>query len=119
MSVKPATGAVTQHSTNKQNERGSGPTNVPLKKSTANPPPAGMKKGTMAQPEKHGSLPRGSTDQGDRAPGLKEDKRVIYSEAEPHGRNTGSRMSTFRAPRNDSGSHDPLTAGYTKPGKMK
>jgi hypothetical protein len=116
MSVKPGTGDATKHSINKQWERGPGATNVPLKKSTANPPPLGISKPTEGKPQKHGVPMAPKINEG--AIGPDGQKRIIQSEGRPAGRDAAVGKSTFRAPRKDSSSHDPLLAGYTKPGKM-
>jgi len=101
--LKPGTGDATRHPTNKQNGGGKGVTNVPLKKSTTN----------KAAPLLKEANPAGKN--VDKAPKINAEamgKRVIQGDAKPN-----KHVSTFTAPRKE-GSHDPLMAGYTRPGKM-
>lgn len=77
-----------------------------MKKSTVNPSADLIKDVSATKPKPH-VTPK--INQG------ADGKRVIHAETKPAGRNSSS--STFNAPRKE-GSHDPLTCGYTKPGKM-
>jgi len=107
-SVKPGTGASTQHPMNRQRENGPGVKNVPLKKSTANPQPPSLQE---AKPRAKGvpMAPKINAGTDGKADGA---KRIINTEAKPAGRNSTS--STFRAPRSE-GSGSDLERGYTKP----
>lgn len=111
MKPKVGTGAASQHGTNKQFGKGPGVTNVPLKKSTANPQPP-----MLAEAKPRGKsvpmAPKINAGTGGSPDGA---KRIINTEAHPAGRNSSS--STFRAPRVE-GSGSDLERGYTKPGKM-
>lgn len=104
--IKKADGAVSQHATNRQFERGPGVKNVPLKKSTTNPEPTMI---AQNQPTPHKGKPvtRPNSPASDAG-------RVLLEQNQAGSHKTGS---TFRAPRS-SGSSDPLQTGYTKPGKM-
>lgn len=108
MSLKPGTGAVTQHATRHQTGSGPGAKNTPLKKSAVNPPapfyedakpvPKGVKQPPQATEKKGNNVGRNT---------------VLLSGAKAHKEHS----STFQAPRS-AGSSDPVMTGYTKPGKM-
>ena len=121
--LKKGTGDATEHPINRQNERGAGVKNQPFTashgpdksqnkvqgnrwKSMVNPnqPNQGeIKNKTPAAPVTRPNEPLGKSG------------HVAQAEIAPHGRQNTS--STYRAPRKEGG-HDPLEAGYTKPGKM-
>ena len=102
--TKPGTGASTQHGLNKQNERGKGATNVPLKKSMVNPTPPNIKDasgGVKGVP----MPPKIDAESGG--------KRVVMS-----GASANKHTSTFRAPRSGGGGGSATDTGYTKLGKV-
>lgn len=113
MKPKAATGATSQHATLKQFGKGLGTTNVPLKKSTANPQPP-----LLAEAKPRGKsvpmAPKINEGTGGKADGA---KRIINTEAKPAGRDSASHKSTFKAPLKDNGSN-PSDLGYTKLGKV-
>lgn len=106
--MKDGMGKSTQHGDNKQNERGSGVTNHPLKKSTANPQAPSVQEGKShaAGAPKH--APQAKAKSGNN------EGRHTVAVMEGH---TSKTSSTYKAPRSE-GSHNPVECGYTKPGKM-
>ena len=102
--TKPATGASTQHAPNKQNERGHGAANVPLKKSMVNKTPPNVE-GAKGGPKGIHMAPKISAEAGG--------KRVINGEAKPN-----KHTSTFSAPRSSGGGGGVTDMGYTKLGKV-
>lgn len=129
MSVKPGTGAVTQHGLNRQNERGAGVKNQPFEpasarkgndskatkvdstkwKSNANPNPPNVGEAKNTKPKVH-MTPKINEGTGGQPDGA---KRVINTENKTAGRNAAVGKSTYKAPRNDSiGS--PVDSGYTR-----
>lgn len=128
--VKPGTGESTQHSTNKQFERGPGVKNQPFVsrgntkdgrevvqgnkwKSPANPNPPNNAEAKNTAPKVH-MTPKINEGTGGQPDGA---KRIINTEGHPQGRNSAIGKSTYKAPRSDAGS-SPTDLGYTKLGKV-
>lgn len=111
--LKKGTGDVTHHGDNKQNERGSGVTNHPLKKSTVNPVQPNVAEGKAHAASAPKIAPQATEKKG----GSEGRHTVIQTEKKPAGRDAAIGKSTFQAPRKDGG-NDPLERGFTKPGKM-
>ena len=107
--VKPGTGQSSSHGLNRQNERGAGVKNNPLKKSMANPNPPNV---AEAKPASKGvkMAPKINEGTGGQPDGA---KRIIQNEASP-----SKTSSTYRAPRSNSGGSDPYETGYSKLGKV-
>ena len=117
MSVKPGTGAVTQHGINRQNERGAGVggSKMGTRSDTAyagdyvNKGNPRVKEANPAR-EAVKMAPKINEGTGGQPDGA---KRVINTEGKPAGKTAYMRKSTFNAPRS-SGGGSATDLGYTK-----
>jgi len=104
--LKNGMGDASEHPENRQNERGAGVTNTPLKKSPTNPEQPSVREAKARAPST--PVERPNEPLGKRG-------HVAQDEIAAKGRN--STGSTFRAPRKE-GSREPTEAGFTHLGKV-